>query len=155
MVGKAAGEVSEVLGPLGDVFLVICVGFKVIDTFMSERRSSYIQGFGYGVMWQSLDEPDHLPAFADGIAHPADEHREAFVAGIADGRAKAQDTKVRNRIILAVAILGLTSGMGDYYAANEVLSQLWRAKRESAPGDSDTDTIRWPIPYDRNPLIAP
>jgi hypothetical protein len=154
LIGRAAGEVSKVLGPLADVFLVVWVGFQVVDAFRSERRSSYTQGFVYGVTWQALDEPDHLPVFADGLTYSADEHREAFVEGIAEGRAKAQDPIVRNRVILAVAALALTSGMGNFYAANKVLSELWRSNREPSPGDSETDTIRWPVPYDRNPLIA-
>ena len=149
VLARAAGTVARVLGPVGDVFLVIWVGYKVIDAFMSEWRLEKQQGFVYGVMWQSLDEPDHMPAFVDGMTYSADEHRDAFQEGVAEGRAQARDPEVRNQVILAVATLGLSSGYGDFYAANEVLSQLWRAKREHTPGDSDTDTIRWPVPYDR------
>lgn len=149
-LAEAAGAVSKVLGPVSEVFLVIWVGYQVVDAFMAEKRSSKRQGFVYGLMWQALDEPDHLPAFVDGMTYSADERREAFQEGIDEGRAKAQDPTVRNQIILAVATLGLSSGYGDFYAANQVLSQLWRAHREESPGDSDTDTLRWPVPFDRN-----
>ncbi|MGI8993335.1 MAG: hypothetical protein ACR2FP_03435 [Nocardioidaceae bacterium] len=152
-VAKVAGAVSKVLGPIGHVAMIITIAWEVIDAFKSERRGSVRQGFVYGVMWESLGEPDHLPKFEPGITYSAEEHEEAFKAGIAEGRAKAKDPKLRNQIILAVATLSLSSGYGDYYAANEVLSQLWRAYREPSPGASDTDTIRWPVPYDRNPLV--
>jgi len=150
-----AGEVAaRVIAPIGHVAMIITVVYEVIDAFKSERRGSVKQGFVYGLMWESLDEPDHIPTFEPGITYSAEEHEEAFRTGIADGRAKAKDPKVRNQIIVAVGTLSLSSGLGDYHAANEVLSALWRKHRERSPGDSDTDTIRWPDPYDRNPLVS-
>lgn len=155
VVLKAAEVVSKVLGPVGHVCTVISAVYEVVDAFRSEKRRQHSRGFVYGVMWQALDEPDHIPAFDPGISYSAEELRAAFVQGVAEGRTKAQDPLVRNQVILAVATLGLSSGLGDFYAANEVLSQLWRATRERSPGDSDTDTIRWPVPYDHKLLGIP
>lgn len=149
-IGEAA---AKYLGPVGYLATIIVVVYEVIDAFKSERRGSVKQGFVYGLMWEALDEPDHIPNFEPGITYSAEEHEEAFKAGIADGRAKAKDPVVRNKIILAVVSVSLSSGLGEYYAANEVLSALWRRHREPSPGDSDTDKIRWPDPYDRNPLV--
>jgi hypothetical protein len=62
---------------------------------------------------------------------------------------------LRNKIILAVATRGLTTELGDFYAANEIISELWRSSRERTPGDSDTDTIPWPVPNDYRLLGIP
>jgi hypothetical protein len=150
LVSEAVGEVMTVLGPVSDVLFIIWVGFEVVDAFKAERRQEKMQGSVYGVMWQALDQPDRLPQFIDGITFSAEELREAFQEGVAEGRAKASDPVVRNQIILAVATLGVTSGLGDFYAATEVLSQLWRANREHSPGDRDTDKLQWPQPFDRH-----
>ena len=145
----AAGTVAEVAGPIGAVANVVLVGFEVIEAFTSEKRLEEEQGFVYGVMWQALGEPDHIPTFVDGITYSAGEHREAFVDGVNQGREKGRDPKTRGRIQLAVAVLGSQTGFGDTYAAGEILSDLWRHAREHSPGDSDTDTIPWPVPPDR------
>jgi hypothetical protein len=154
-LAKAAGRVSRVLGPVGYIFTVIWAGWAVIDAFRAERRRQHRRGFVYGVMWQALDEPDHIPEFDPGITYSAEELREAFEEGVAQGRAKARDTVLRNKIILAVATRGLTTELGDFYAANEIISELWRSSRERTPGDSDTDTIPWPVPNDYRLLGIP
>jgi hypothetical protein len=151
-LARGAGIVSKSLGAVGAISLIASSAYHVVRAFTLAKRSPHQQGFVYGVMWQALDEPDHLPAFVDRFSYSADELREAFKQGVAEGRVKGQDPRVRNQIILAVAALGLNSGMGDFYAANKILSQLWRSIREPSPGDSDTDTIRWPVPYDRTIL---
>jgi hypothetical protein len=145
----AAETVAEVAGPIAAVALVVWVGFEVVEAFTSEKRLEEQQGFAYGVMWEALGEPDHIPKFVDGITYSADEHREAFMSGVSQGREKGRDPKTKGRIQLAVAVLGSQSGFGDYYAAGEILSDLWRHGREHSPGDSDTDTIPWPAPPDR------
>jgi hypothetical protein len=155
ILAEAAGGVSRVLGPVGSIFTVIWASWQVIDAFRAERRRQHRRGFVYGVMWQALDEPDHIPEFDPGITYSAEELREAFQEGVAEGRDKARDTVLRNQIILAVATLGLTSELGDFYAANEIISQLWRSNREHTPGDTDTDTIPWPVPNDYRLLGIP
>lgn len=148
----AAETVAEVSGPVSGLALVVWVGFEVVEAFTAEKRLEEQQGFAYGVMWEAMGEPDHIPKFVDGITYSADEHREAFVSGVGQGREKGRDPKTRARIQLAVAVLGSQSGFGDYYAAGEILSDLWRHGREHSPGDSDTDTIPWPVPPDRSLL---
>lgn len=155
VLARAAGVVSKVLGPVGYIFTVIWVAWAVVDAFREERRRQHRRGFVYGVMWQALDEPDHIPEFDPGITYSADELREAFQEGVADGRAKARDAVLRNQVILAVATHGLRSGLGDFNAANEIISELWRSHREDSPGDSDTDTIPWPVPNDYRLLGIP
>jgi hypothetical protein len=103
-------------------------------------------------MWEALNEPDRLPRFVPGMSYSADELQSAFVQGVEDGREKAKDVKVRNRIILAVASLGLRTDFGNLYAAQQVLSAIWRANREPSPSDSDTDILDWPQPCDRTVL---
>jgi hypothetical protein len=158
-VGEAAGAlagglevVNSVLGPIGAVTLVVLVGSEIVDAFKSEKRDEEIQGFCYGVMWEALNEPDRLPRFVPGMSYSADELQSAFVQGVEDGREKAKDVKVRNRIILAVASLGLRTGFGNLYAAQQVLSAIWRANREPSPSDGDTDFLDWPQPCDRTVL---
>src|SRR5436190_5386658 len=90
VMAEAVGTVTAVLGPISDALFVIWAGYQVVDAFMSEKRLEKQQGFVYGVMWQALDEPNHLPQFVDGITYSADEHRDAFLEGVAEGRAKAQ-----------------------------------------------------------------
>ena len=148
----AANVALEALGPVGGVALVVWVGFEVIDAFKAERRGEELQGYVYGVMWQALDEPDHLPKFAPGMTYSAEEHQEAFVSGVQRGREKARDPKVRNRIILTVAAMGEQTGFGELWAAQQVLSEIWRANRERAPGETDQDLLMWPTPYDRTVL---
>jgi len=152
--GAALGAevASGVLAPLGGVALVVWSGFQVIDAFRGERRREELQGFVYGVMWQALDEPDHLPKFAPGLTYSAEEHQEAFVSGVRRGREKGSDPKVRNRIILVVAVMGERTGFGSMWAAQQVLSEIWRDNREHAPGDSDDALLMWPKPFDRTVL---
>ena len=145
----AAETVADVAGPIAGLALVVWVGFEVVEAFTSEKRLEEQQGFAYGAMWEAIGEPDHIPKFVDGITYSADELREAFQSGVSQGREKGRDPKTRARIQLAVAVLGSQSGFGDYYAAGEILSDLWRHGREHSPGDSDTDTIPWPVPPDR------
>lgn len=143
---------ADILAPLGGLALVIWSGFQVIDAFKSERRMEELQGFVYGVMWEAMNEPDHLPKFAPGMTYSAEEHEEAFVSGVARGREKARDPKVRNRIIIAVAIRSQQTGFGDLWAGQQVLSEIWRANREHTPGDTDEDLLDWPQPPDRTVL---
>lgn len=145
----AAETVGEVAGPFAAVAFIAWVGFEVIDAFESERRLEEQQGFVYGLTWEAMGESDHLPEFVDGITYSADEHREAFTSGVQKGREKARDPKLRAQLQLQVATLGARSGFGDTYAAGELLSALWRHGREHSPGDSDTDTLPWPVPPNR------
>jgi hypothetical protein len=149
---QVATVVAEILAPLGALALVVWTGFEVIDAFKEERRREELQGYVYGVMWQALDQPDQLPEFAPGITYSAEEHKEAFVSGVQRGREKASDPKVRNRIIITVAIMGEQTGFGELWAAQQVLSEIWRANRERAPGETDKDLLMWPKPYDRTVL---
>jgi len=110
------------------------------------------QGFVYGVMWEAMNERDHLPRIAPGMTYTAEEHEEAFVSGVARGREKARDPKVRNRIIIAVAIKSQQTGFGDLWAGQQVLSEIWRANREHTPGDGDDDLLDWGQPPDRTVL---
>ena len=148
----AAETAAAILAPVGSVALVVWSGYQVIDAFRGERRREELQGFVYGVMWQAMDEPDHLPKFAPGITYSAEEHEEAFVSGVRRGREKASDPKVRNRIILVVAVMGERTGFGPMWASQQVLSEIWRANREHTPGDSDDDLLMWPKPPDRTVL---
>jgi hypothetical protein len=152
--GAALGAevVSGLLAPLGGVAFVVWSGFEVVDAFRADRRREELQGFVYGVMWQALDEPDHLPKFAPGITYSAEELEEAFVSGVRRGREKGSDPKVRNRIILVVAVMGERTGFGSMWAAQQVLSEIWRQNREHAPGDSDKPLLMWPKPMDRTVL---
>jgi hypothetical protein len=148
----AASVALESLSVVGDIFLIVWVGFQVVDAFKSERRREELQGFVYGVMWQALDEPDQLPEFAPGITYSAEEHKEAFVSGVQRGREKARDPKIRNWIIINVAAMSEQTGFGPLWAAQQVLSGIWRANRERAPGETDQDLLAWPKPYDRTVL---
>lgn len=148
----AAEVAAGFLAPLGSVALVVWNGFQVIDAFRGERRREELQGFVYGVMWQAMDEPDHLPKFAPGITYSAEEHEEAFVSGVRRGREKASDPKIRNRIIVVVAVMGARTGFGSMWASQQVLSEIWRDNREHTPGDSDDDLLMWPKPPDRTVL---
>ena len=145
----AAETIGEVAGPFAAVAFIAWVGFEVIDAFESERRLEEQQGFVYGLMWEAMGEADHLPEFVDGITYSAAEHREAFTSGVQQGREKARDAKLRAQLQLQVATLGARTGFGDTYAAGELLSALWRHGREHSPGDSDTDTLPWPVPPNR------
>ena len=151
-VASGAEVVAVFLEPAIPFVVAYETGHEIITAFGSGKRMEHAQGFVYGVMWQAMGEPDHLPSF-DGIFRlgtSPDELRQAFMQGVARGRAKAQDPTIRNRILLAVSSLGVTSGKGAPYAAQILLSQLWRSTRERSPADSESDTIAWPVPYDRN-----
>jgi hypothetical protein len=148
----AAEAAAGILAPLGGVALIVWTGFEVIDAFKGERRGEDLQGFVYGVMWQAMDEPDHLPKFAPGITYSAEELQEAFVSGVQRGRQHAGDPKVRNRILLVVGVMAERTGFGEMWAAQQVLSEIWRDNREHTPGDTPQDLLMWPQPPDRTVL---
>jgi hypothetical protein len=152
-VGEAFAEAAEaveaVTGPFAAAVFIAWVGFQVVEAFESEKRLEEQQGFVYGLMWDVMGESDHLPTFVDGITYSADEHREAFTTGVQQGRQKGQDPKIRGRLQLHIATLGARTGLGDFNAAGQTLSDLWRQVREHSPGDSDKDTLPWPIPPNR------
>lgn len=148
----AAEFAAGVLGTVGSVAFIAWVGFEVVDTFRGEKRREETQGYVYGLMWEALGEPDHLPAFAPGITYSAEEHEEAFRSGVRKGRDKASEVKVKNHIMVSVGVLAARTGFGETWAAQQVLSEIWRQNRERAPGEGDDDLLNWPKPWDRTIL---
>jgi hypothetical protein len=143
-----AGEESavvllgEALGPVGMIASVILVGWETIHAFGTGLRLQEQQGFCYGVMWQACGLSNQHKNFIDWAGDTAGELKEAFYAGVSDGRAKAGDAATHNRVMLVIAYYQASSGDLDW-ARHRVLNDLWQHVRENNLGRDD---LAWPVP---------
>jgi hypothetical protein len=145
--------VMAILGPVGVIIGGIIVIAETIRAFGTGRRRQYQKGYCYGLMWRSLDIESQIPVFLDWFNDSADELREAFVNGVNDGRMRALDTPVRNRLLLLVAAETAKGEVSPSLAPQRVLQQLWYHVREHVPGDSESEwPLGWPRPDDMRPI---
>lgn len=146
----AIAEVLEVVGValriVGDVALIIWVGYQVIEAFKSEKEGEKQFGYLYGVMWEALGEPDHVRVYKNpGITYSADELREAFVKGVAEGREKGKEAEIRNAINVWVGMVSARTGLGVWAAAHEVITEMYnKSQRFKARNQLEWST---PFPY--------
>jgi len=164
IAGKALSEMAaELLGPVGAVIDVAVMLCAVAEAFGTGRRLQEQQGFCYGLMWETYGMPNGKKAFIDWAGDSADELRQAFFDGVAQGREKAQTVRVHNAIKLNVSYymatgLGNDAGIvikaqydsGDRLGAGQemVLNDLWKKFRENELGK---DWLNWPDPEDMQP----
>jgi hypothetical protein len=45
--------------------VIIWVGYQLIEEFKAEKEDEKRFGYLYGVMWQALDESDHIRVYED------------------------------------------------------------------------------------------
>jgi hypothetical protein len=150
-----AESIMAILGPIGVIIGGIIVIAETIKAFGTGRRRQYQRGYCYGLMWRSLDMDSQIPGFLDWPpGDSADDLREAFVNGVNDGRMRALDVPVRNRILLLVAVETAKNEVSPSLAPQPVLQQLWYHIREHVPGDSESEwPLGWPRPDDMQPLL--
>jgi hypothetical protein len=156
LVSEAAGaEVAflaaaeAVLGPVGYVAMLVEIVIEVVEAFGTGRELCKREGFCYGVMWQVLGEGDHHKQFLDWPPDTADQRREAFFEGVAEGRAKGNDANVRGTVLVELARYQL-HGSAPNFAALYVLNELWTRVRENEIANKD---LTYPAPSDDQPLI--
>jgi len=144
-IAEVAGVAAEVLSVVGDVLLVIWVGYQVIEAFKEEKEDQRKYGYLYGVLWEALDEPDHIRTYtAPGITYSEDELRDAFVEGVAEGRAKGADLEVKNPIKVWVAAVEVGEGIDEWAAKTTVLTALF----DKAFDHESRFPQQWPTPFD-------
>ena len=133
---------GETLGPIGMVAGTIVIFWAVIKAFGTGTRLQEQEGFCYGVMWHVTGHADEHKQFYDWAGDSADELRDAFYTGVMDGRDKADEIAVHNRIVLAQTYYERQGD--DAEAANaRVLNDLWQHVRET---DLGRDYLTWPVP---------
>lgn len=150
-LARIAPVASVAFQAIGGVATIAFVVVSLVDAFEYEQRRKVRQGYAYGLMWESMGEPDHWPKTAPGITYSAEEKLQAFQEGAAAGRAAAQG-EARLRIVTAVAIGSLTSPGGTYGACFDVLDELWDRIREKPVGDRTPEHLNWPQPWDETVL---
>jgi hypothetical protein len=140
-IAEVVEVIAGVLGVVGDIALIVWVGYQLIEAIKSEKENEVEFGYLYGVMWQALDEPDHIRAYDEpGITYSAEELREAFVEGVAEGRKKGQETELRNAIRLWVASSALESDLSVWATAHTVITKIY--SRKATPRGQ----LEWPTP---------
>jgi hypothetical protein len=140
-IAEVVEVIAGVLSVVGDIALIIWVGYQLIEAIKAEKENEREFGYLYGLMWQALDEPDHIRAYDEpGITYNAEELREAFVEGVAEGRKKGQETELRNAIQLWVASSALESGLGVWATAHTVITEIYSRKAKTR------GELEWPTP---------
>lgn len=141
--------VSKVVSVFGDLALILLTAYELIKAFEGEKEGEHQFGFLYGIMWQALGEPDHIRVYnSRGTYYTAEELRDAFVDGVAEGRKKGAETEIRHAVWLMVAAeSGLPVhrlGVVDVWvAAHQVITDIddkW-AKTKSR------NQLDWPTPF--------
>jgi len=144
-VAEVIGVVSKIAVVAGDVLLVIWVGYQVIEAFKAEKESEKRYGFLYGVMWEALGESDHIRTYsAPGITYSEEELRDAFVAGVAEGRAKGAELEVKNAIKVWVAAVAVGEDVDKWAAETRVLTALY----DKAFDTESRFPQGWPTPFE-------
>jgi hypothetical protein len=162
--GSVLASVAEILGPAGMVADTVIILWTVARAFGTGTRLQEQEGFCYGVMWETFGLPNGEKEFVLTLAgDSADDLRQAFLDGVAQGREKARDVKIHNAIMLAVAyymaagpasdagiLIKTTYNSGDHLGAGQelVLNDLWKKIRET--GFTRT-WLTWPKPEDMQP----
>lgn len=137
------------LGPIGMIASTIIVLCEVVKAFGTGTRLQEQQGFCYGVMWQVFELPNADKEFVAWFDDSAEDLRDSFYAGVDQGCSKAEEPKVRNRVLLAVSYYML-QGDNEHWAQIRVLNHLWDSVAES---DKGADWLDWPKPAGMQPLI--
>jgi len=133
--------VSKVLAVFGDIALIIWVGYQLIEAFKEEKESQVRFGYLYGVMWEALDHSDHIREYrGGGMTYTPEELREAFVEGVAQGRAKTKgDIKIKNGLKIWIASVAVQEGIDANGATRKVLTDIYNKKQRSK--------LRFPLEY--------
>jgi len=148
--GLAAVAGASLAGVIGGIASYIIMLWAVVLAFGTGRRLQEQEGFCYGVMWETSGKPNGDKVFIPWAPDSAEDLREAFYDGVRQGREKARDIKVHNRVMVAVGYYMTTKGSNEDWAQFYVLNDLWKKVRET---DKGADTLKWPNPKDMQPLI--
>lgn len=140
--GSALVWLGEALGPVGTIASTIVVLWATAHAFGTGRRLQEQEGFCYGVMWQVCGYADQPKGFIDWFDDSADELRESFYDGVAQGREKASAANVHNGVMLAITYYQ-ASGHDLEAARGMVLNDMWHRIRET---DLGRDYLTWPAP---------
>jgi hypothetical protein len=147
--GLAAVAGASLAGVVGGIASYIIMLWAVVRAFATGRRLQEQEGFCYGVMWETSNKPNGDKAFLAWAPDSAEDLREAFYNGVRQGRKKAQDIKVHNRVKIAVGYYMVSKGSNEDWAQFYVLNDLWKEVRET---DKAGATLTWPDPEDMRPL---
>jgi hypothetical protein len=118
---------AEVLGPIGDVAMLAVIFVAVIEAFHAGEEATKKVGYSYGLCWQAFGESNHDKVFYDWADDSAEDRRKWFFEGVEQGRAKAQDTKVHNAIVLLAAqhmVSGDSASTAQWQTLNEIDAQI-------------------------------
>jgi hypothetical protein len=141
--------VMEGMGVVGMVAAGALVLWEVVHAFGTGERLEEQEGFCYGVMWQAFGMPNETKQFLDWAPSTADELHDAFYEGVDEGRGKAADTVLHNKVMLAVSYYqakGSDLSWSQFY----VLNDLWKKVHET---EVASKILQWPKPEDMQPLI--
>lgn len=148
--GLAAVAGTSLASVVGGIASYIIMLWAVVRAFGTGRRLQEQEGFCYGVMWETFGKPNGDKAFLAWAPDSAEDLREAFYDGVGQGREKAKDIKVHNRVMVAVGYYMVNKGSNEDWAQSYVLNDLWKKVRET---DKGKDTLTWPDLQDMQPLI--
>jgi hypothetical protein len=140
---------DALLGPIGAVALVVEIVFEVVEAFGTGRELCKKEGFCYGVLWQVLGDGNHDKQFLDWPPDTAEQRRESFLEGVAEGRAKANDARVRGTIQVELARY-LLHGSSREFAAIYVINEMWARVRENEIANKD---LPYPAPSNDEPIM--
>jgi hypothetical protein len=145
------GWLTKALSIVGDIGLIIWVGYQLITAFMDEKQDEVGFGYLYGVMWEALDEPDHIRVYKnDGMTYSAKELREAFVEGVGQGRNGGKDPKLRKAINTWIMVEMVQSGIDVWAAETTLITEQYNTHQRS----KGRYPLGWPTPIPYSGIVG-
>jgi outer membrane protein OmpA-like peptidoglycan-associated protein len=131
--GSAVALAAEIAVPVGYVALMAFVAIELWEAFTTGTRIQREKGFCFGIMWAALGMPDQPKNFQAWAPNTADELREAWQEGVAQGRKKfAEDIQLHNYVLLRIAYERLQKAPEP---EAKVLNLIWEEVRgDDLPG---------------------
>lgn len=147
--GSTVALVGEVAGGFGDILAVAVVLYETWHAFGQGLRNEENRGAMYGLVWQVIGHADQDPVYNEDDPNPFgeklpwdsfEEMKQAFVDGVANGRAMAGDPRTHNRVAAAIAWQMYANGYDENMAASMVLNEVW----QHATGGSKHQFVDFP-----------
>lgn len=158
--GTALLAAAEGVAVIAPVAVVITTAIEFHTTTSTAARIEGQKGFAYGLMWGVLGLPDideTTPGWNDVLPghlgpSPMDDYeRKHWAEGVAEGREKAKDPSVREKIERALAYEMVAQGRdldtdpqhrAWSVAVDRTLNQIWEDVREDTP-PLDGTHLKW------------